>query len=324
MGIGYLPPIFPFRPLRYEFGLKSLGFFICLIAFIFFGRSCFAYEWYTVLGSGVLSTKSIKDDDMPSYSLPAGFIQAIIQKPTLGEASSFGSVISSYDVSSNASGDALVKNAKISLTDYSFSSLVKDSDILEFDTSGQNCKNMLLNGLLTTDKIYKLTGTNALSCFYDAINSASPNYDLNGDGLAVLFVKVGSSNLFMDKNLTPLSSRKRLLVVADSGVNIASSVGGDLLSVNFDSAPQIKIGLVSLNNSGISFKLEENVNKALVFEGLIFGAGDLSLSRSFTTSTYPGGFYRFDPFYLAEMSKKGLNGLVINGFVDSKITWSYK
>lgn len=325
MATGYLPRIFHFRFWFLEVALKcflSIAIFIFTLSFL--NSFSFAAEWYTVLGSGVLSFGDVVNNDIPSPPLPSGFINAVIQKPSLGEPSSFGTLVSSYEILSNSLGDSFVKNTKAPFVSYSFLSLIQNPSILEFNTAGDNCQKMLSNGLLRTDSIYKLTGANAANCFYQAVSQSGSNYNLSNDGLAILFVKANPATLVIDKNLIPLDSKKRLLVISDSTFSVAGAVGEDLISANFNSNPQLKLGLISLNGGGGSFVLEENGNKAFIFDGFIFGNRNLRLGRLFDFSKYPGGFYRFDPFYVAEMSKKGLSGLTMKGFLDSKVSWSYK
>lgn len=328
MVTGFLLSIFPshfdFFKMSRMAGWHLFLFLKVLLVFVFC-RKAYAVEWYATFDSGVLSGNVIKNNGIPS-NVPFGFSRSVIQFGRVGFPAQRGTLISVDNQILNTSSDSFVKFTNLGFPQPLFPSLILDDDLVAYNTSGNRCRRMLTAGLLDTNFAYKLTGSGAFSCLSQAFNElpSSGIYNVSGDGLAILFVEGSSNNLNISKPLLPASDRKRLLLIYNSSLSISPSVGINASNANFNSPAQIKAGFYLFGKEN-SYSLADSVDeKALIFEGVLVGTDSLFVSRNFVNSTFPGGYYKFDPFYVSELSKKGLSGLVINGLLESKITWKYE
>ncbi len=307
METGFLPGIFRFNRL----GLFS--FFIFVISAFGLGTTgeAYAIEWFSVYGSGVLSGGDITNNGIPNIP-PTGFNKDVVQHPGSENITTYGSLISSGGQTTNGDDDAYVKNLVLTPKALSIDSLLLGA------TNITDCST-IFNNRLNPNILYKISGPYTASCLSQSfIADTDRTYGLESDGLVIIAVDF-TSGLNLRKTLKSTSSNQRILLLTNSTTSIVSNVGTPVGVATFDTQNQYDLAMITTS----TFTVQDSATLTSILEGPLISGGAVTLGRNYAAATYPGVFVKYNPFYVAELSKKGTAGLAIKGLLESKTTWRY-
>lgn len=300
----------------------------------------YAAKWFATYGGGVLSGKSagegIVSNQIPSSGLPSQFSSDIIQRLGSGDRTTFGSLISSAGQKVNSDGnpteDAFVKNTQTVLPAPAFFSSTDQLNGSGYTVAPTGTCNTLLNsGSLKTlsnsagRMVYRVT----VGCMESAINGTSGTYNLNENGLAVIFVYDDGTDqiLDIDKKLVSADAtspdKERILIITEAKIQLGDGVRNITPLPAFDVAPDLQVAAVSTASSGESYYLSSASGNPIITEGLIFGVSNISIGTD-PFNNFPGFFVKYNSSYVSELSKVGSNSQFnVKGLMQSKTTWRY-
>ncbi len=169
--------------------------------------------------------------------------------------------------------------------------------------TGSVCEN-IFNGVLDAGKSYGLTR----ECLQKGIDNLSGDYEVDGDGFAVLFVEADGTSIDIDKEIKSQNDN-RILIVSEEVIDITSEIGYD--SPTSSSSPNIELGLIS--EQSINFNSGGDNDTTIIVEGpIVTKNGVINFNRDRGLSNaYPAEVVVYNPLYLTAFELEEHPGLGI-------------